>query len=300
MNTKEKSADSAARPVRAGVQHRAAFNLVELLVVLATVALLAAMVLPVLAATKSNSKLFLCMNNLKQLALAWTMYADDNNDMLVGLNTVPLSSINWRTSPNNVLVVPPPPAWTVEQIWIWRTQMGYKQPSPAFNGPLWRYAPNTDVLHCPGDPFFLLPYGKGFRFDSYSGVNGLNGETKPNLTKRTQVMHPGERFIWVEGADSRGENVGSWLMVTNGSAAFGYSNAEFADSPAAFHTATANFNFCDGHVENHKWLDATTIAFAVSTNPNKGSGSSEKTAAQHLGNVDAIWVGSHYPVPQNP
>jgi prepilin-type processing-associated H-X9-DG protein len=299
MNPKEKSAEAAARSVRAGVQHRAAFTLVELLVVLATVALLAAMVLPALAATKSNSKLFLCMNNLKQLALAWTMYADDNNDMLVGLNTYPLSPVNWRTQSSDVVVLPPPPTWTPLQLKIYKIQMGYKQPSPSFNGPLWRYAPNTDVLHCPGDPFCTLS-GTAFRWDSYSGVNGLNGETKPYLTKRTQVIHPSGRFIWVEAAGGRGENVGSWLLVTNGSAAFGYSNAEFADSPAAFHTATANFNFCDGHVENHKWLDATTIAFAVSTNPNKGSGSSEKTAAQHLGNVDAIWVGSHYPVPQNP
>jgi len=306
MNTKENSADDAARSVRAGVQNRAAFTLVELLAVLATVALLAVLMLPALAATKSNSKLFLCMNNLKQLALAWTMYADDNNDMLVGLSTYPLSPVNWRTQSSDVVVLLLPPTWTPQQKVIYKVQMGYKQPSPAFNGPLWRYAPNTDVLHCPGDPFCTLS-GTAFRWDSYSGVNGLNGETKPYLTKRTQVIHPSERFIWVEAADGRGENIGSWSMVTNGSPVLGYSNAMFSDTPAAYHTATANyhtatanFNFCDGHVENHKWLDATTIAFAVSTSPNKDSGSAEKLAAQHAGNADAIWVGSHYPSPQNP
>jgi prepilin-type processing-associated H-X9-DG protein len=103
----------------------------------------------------------------------------------------------------------------------------------------------------------------------------------------------------VEGGDARGENVGSWLM-NPGTSALGFADAQFGDSPAAFHTATANFNFCDGHVENHKWLDATTIAYAISTDPNKNNSSAVKTAAQHVGNVDAIWVGSHYPGPQNP
>jgi prepilin-type processing-associated H-X9-DG protein len=298
MNTKEKSSDAAARSVRAGVQNRAAFTLMELLVVLATVALLAVMVLPALAATKPNSKLFLCMNNLKQLALAWTMYADDNNDMLVGLNTTPLNPVNWRTSYKLVLGAAPA-GLSPKQAWIYLVELGYRKPSPAFDGPLFKYAPNTDVVHCPGDPFCTLS-GTAFRWDSYSGVNGLNGETKPYLTKRTQVIHPGGRIIWVEAADGRGENVGSWQMKTNGTPALGFSNAIFEDPPAAYHTGTANFNFCDGHVENHKWLGAATFTYALSQNPNKDNGSPEKLAAQYLGNVDAIWVGSHYPCPQNP
>ncbi len=298
MNTKEKSADAAARSVSAGVQNRAAFTLVELLVVLATSALLAVMVLPALAATKSNSKLFLCMNNLKQLALAWTMYADDNNDMLVGLNTYPDNSTIWRVQTSYIsgcpLTLPP------DQQVIWKVDRGYSHPDPRWDGPLFKYAPNTDVLHCPGDPFCTLPVGAGFRWDSYSGVSGLNGEGSGNLKKRTQVIHPGGRIVWVEAADGRGENIGSWQMKTNGTPALGFSNAIFEDPPAAYHTGTANFNFCDGHVENHKWLGAATFTYALSQNPNKDNGSPEKLAAQYLGNVDAIWVGSHYPGPQNP
>ncbi len=247
-----------------------------------------------------------CLTNQKQLVTAWVMYADDNNDLMVGLNTYPLSQINWRTSTSCVQVIMPA-NWSAEQKVTYKAQMGYSQPSPAIVGPLFKYAPNTAIIHCPADPFFQLPVADPtklagpFRYDSYSGVNGLNGESKPYLTKRTQVMHPTDRIIWVEGADARGENVGSWQMLTNGTPALGYSDAVFDDSPAAFHGGTtASFSYCDGHVAMHRWLDGTTIAFALSSNQGKDNGSPEKTAAQHPGNVDAIWTGSQYPTTDNP
>ena len=64
------------------VQRRDGFTLVELLVVIATVAVLAAMLLPALAATHPDSQAFQCMVNHRQLILAWQMYAEDNNDLL--------------------------------------------------------------------------------------------------------------------------------------------------------------------------------------------------------------------------
>src|SRR3989442_14344933 len=60
-----------------------AFTLVELLVVIAIIAILAALLLPALSKAKSKAHSIACLNNLKQLQLAWTMYADDNRDRLV-------------------------------------------------------------------------------------------------------------------------------------------------------------------------------------------------------------------------
>lgn len=65
------------------MRQKRGFTLIELLVVIAIIAILAALLLPSLAASKSQSKKSGCLNNLKQEQVAWILYADDFRDLIV-------------------------------------------------------------------------------------------------------------------------------------------------------------------------------------------------------------------------
>jgi prepilin-type N-terminal cleavage/methylation domain-containing protein len=285
-----------------------AFTLIELLVVVAIIGILAALLLPVLSKAKIQSFSTVCLNNQKQLSLAWHMYADDSGDRLVNFSTFlpdapTLNGTNtpWRTGIfSRQLKTTIPAGYSPEQAWTYNIEMGYQQPTSDVPGPLFKYAPNPHVIHCPGDKRFHLPLGQGFSWDAYSGVSLLNGEGG-GFKKQSELLHPSDRFLWAEGADMRGENVGSWVMEEYGTVEAGFSDARFGDSPAAFHINASTFSFGDGHAEIHRWLDTTTIIYANSLTIDKDTGGDTTKADAQIGSTrDLVWIGSHYPGPQNP
>ena len=290
-----KSAASGPSLSRSGRRSGTAqgFTLIELLVVIAIIAILASLLLPALSKAKLKATMSTCLSNHKQLGLAWILYADDNQDVLVcfnnadSVNPAGVSQRPWRYQPPNspapsLPVVPPKPAGIGDKSYaILCMQECVKQ------GALGQYLKTADVIHCPSDTRALRQVGSGFAYGSVAGMTGLNGQpwdqhpaAKEILAGRNQLMSPSEKILWVEENDPRGENWGTWVINVAGTLANDWAGSTFLDSPAVFHLSASTFSWADGHATGRKWQDAATITYAGDSDPSGSKYGKAPSAAQ--------------------
>lgn len=238
------------------------FTLIELLVVIAIIAVLAALLLPVLGRAKLKATQAACLSNQKQLTLAQEMYGAENDGMLLpwprqasgGYQAMDgyiyVSSISWNSAGMSVGVA--------EQRWI-------DTVTSAGNNPLAPYEKNPKVIHCPGDVRYKNTPGRGWALDSYSKPDIIAGEgiwgVRP-YSKLSQVTTPAQTFVFVEDCDSRGMNVGTWVVQWNNTPREGHQQSfTWVDPLPMYHGNISTFAFLDGHVEHHKWLNGVLIRY---------------------------------------
>ena len=278
MSIKAYRNDSHSSP-----QSIAGFTLIELLVVIAIIAILAGMLLPALSKAKQKGTGAACISNQKQLVLAYTLYATDNQDNL--LPTSYRSATGQVDLPGGGYWYAPIPDITAG---ITKEEAMRRVTAGLTKSPLFQYASAIGSYHCPGDTRTgRLKPGSGWGYDSYSKAEGMAGpgwSTEKDYFKMSEITLPSDSFVFIEESDPRNYNEGTWVVENN--------PPGWVDTFAIFHGTWTSFAMIDGHAEGHRWTDTKTIQAGM--NAAKGNQSVFFWTGGGKANNDFVWVWNHY------
>jgi prepilin-type N-terminal cleavage/methylation domain-containing protein/prepilin-type processing-associated H-X9-DG protein len=222
--------------------HFRAFTLIELLVVIAIIAILMAILMPALNRAREQGRRAACLSNVKQLVLAWSMYADENDDCIInGAAGYSFQSMDWGDHAK-------------ERAWIHGEggDMGTTEEEIQENmrkGALWPYIKSEKIFRCPtGRRGEVFTYSIMFSMNSVchgevKGIKGLHvkrrNEIKPNVATRVVFIDEGS--------------------MTSDAYAVHYTTESWFDDPPVRHGDGTTVSFADGHAEHWKWKGTDTI-----------------------------------------
>jgi len=277
------------------------FTLIELLVVIAILAVLMAILFPVLSSAKKHASLARCLTNHRNLLAGWIMYSDDYDGILMS-NGACYDTQNddspWVHRPKdfagNDLPSPAPTNITDEDRY-----RGIQQ------GTMWPYIKDVDAYHCPGDNrrSTRIPPRDCWRSYSISYAFGplregdLRGRGGYRYYRRMiEITSSPQYYVFVEeehNGSQYGENEGGWHLPMEGRNSLQNSGSwTFYDPLASYHLKMSTFGFADGHADRRRWMDKRTLEFIRRNAEDPSAHSGITTPSPD--NEDVHWLIQHF------
>ncbi len=296
---------------------RRGFTLTELLVVISVIALLAALLLPALSRAKIKAIETQCRNNQHQLAIAFAAYAVDHRDAIVPYPTYGrYGPFDQHSSLGGFVPLPSVPVagpLYVDDIAFVQfiaqhtaeVDLAVTRDMLRTNNPLFAYAPNVEVYHCPGDKRFQRNplRGSGWGYLSYAKTDNMAGDPwivyhgliEP-YRKFASIRNPASTLAMADSTDDSSYDAGPWYVTWLNV----YNSPEQTfnwgwHAPALFHETLTTFAYADGHVATHKWTEPALVVRGLALGA--GNGFSGTAPYPPNSGSDYYFVGQNYQFP---